>query len=346
MNENIKAYACYNTNEEQRRKSSSGGLFSVLAEYWLDFGEKVDKVRADGDLCCLEKPNVVYGVAMTKDCYGAEYIRVTDKMGLGKLRGSKYLQTIVGDIFRNVKSDLEEGRKVLFSGTGCVINGLKNFLQKEYDNLFCIDVICHGVPSPALWEKYAKHQERKYGKLLDINFRCKDHSWKDFGMKENQVFISKDRDSFMQMFLRDYCLRPSCYECKAKSIRKSDLTIADFWGIEHIAPEMNDGKGTSLVVIRTPKGGEIFSKLKHCLQLKEVTYAGAVKYNPAEYKSAKRPEQRDYFFIDMWNMQYDELEKKYASPLPLPMIKRVKRKVKTVLKLLLNYIGGGYRKEC
>lgn len=332
MSENVKAYACYNTNEKQRLESSSGGLFSALAEYWLDLGFHVIKGETEGDLLSGENPNVIYGVSMTKDCYGAEYIRITDKNLIDKLRGSKYLQAIVGDAFRNVKSDLEEGRRVLFSGTGCVINGLKTFLQKEYDNLICIDFICHGVPSPTLWEKYVKHQEKKYGKLKYINFRCKDYGWKEYGMKENQIFISKDQDSFMQMFLRDYCLRPSCYECKAKTLRKSDLTIADFWGIEYVAPEMNDEKGTSLLLVRTAKGKAIISELSRILHMKEVTYAGAVKYNPAEYKSVERPEQRNSFFVDMNKMKFEELERKYASPIPISLIKRLKRKLKHVLK--------------
>lgn len=126
-------------------------------------------------------------------------------------------------------------------------------------------MICHGAPSPALWKKYAEYQEKKNcGKLKGINFRCKDDSWTDFGMKEvlteipqskaKQLYISKDEDSYMQMFLRDYCLRPSCYDCVAKKVKMEDLTIADFWGINEVAPEMNDGNGTSLVLIRTDKG--------------------------------------------------------------------------------------------
>lgn len=205
----LKVYACYNTDMYVRLNSSSGAVFSSLAEY------------------VLEQQGVVYGVAISEDCYSAEFISVTSKEQLTKLRGSKYLQAKVGNTYRLVKGDLVSGKLVLFSGTGCQVNGLKKFLGKEYNNLICVDVICHGAPSPALWRKYAIYQEQKNGgKLKGINFRCKDDGWTDFGMKEickgipngemKKLYISKDKDAYMQMFLRDYCLRPSCYECAAK----------------------------------------------------------------------------------------------------------------------------------
>ena len=113
------------------------------------------------------------------------------------------------------------------------------FLGKEYPNLFLLDIICHGTPSPKLWKKYVLSQEKQHGKLESVNFRCKDDSWVDFGMKENQLYISKDTDSFMRMFLRNYCLRPACYECQAKHYKKSDMTIADFWGIEAVTLKLS-----------------------------------------------------------------------------------------------------------
>ena len=161
-----KVYACYNKDKDVRLSSSSGAVFSSLAEY------------------VLNKKGIGYGVAMSEDCYSAEFIAVTDRSGLTKLRGSKYLQAKVGDTFKKVKVELQAGRLVLFTGTGCQVNALKKYLGKGYDNLICMDVICHGAPSPALWKKYAEYQEMKNcGKLKGINFRCKDDSWTDFGMK-------------------------------------------------------------------------------------------------------------------------------------------------------------------
>lgn len=278
----LKTYACYNIDKGVRLSSSSGAVFSLLAEY------------------VLEQHGVVYGVAMSEDCYSAEFISVTCKEQLTKLRGSKYLQAKVGNSYKRVKEDLVSGTPVLFSGTGCQVNGLKSFLGKEYENLICVDVICHGAPSPALWQKYATYQEQKNGgKLKGINFRCKDNGWTDFGMKEicksvpndetKKLYISKDKDAYMQMFLRDYCLRPSCYSCTAKKVKMSDLTIADFWGINAVAPDMNDGMGTSLVLIRTDKGRAIFERISSSMKLKEVSYEAGIKENPAEFRSCVRP---------------------------------------------------------
>lgn len=329
-----RVYACYSLDEDVRLSSSSGAVFSSLAEY------------------VFEQYGVVYGVAMSDDCYSAEYISVTDKKGLVRLRGSKYLQAKVGNTYRKVKEDLLSGKIVLFTGTGCQVNGLKNFLGKEYDNLICVDVICHGVPSPALWRKYAKYQEEKNGgKIRGINFRCKDDSWTDFGMKEvlenisqesqSKLFIPKDNDSFMRMFLRDYCLRPSCYNCVAKSVKMADLTIADFWGINDVAPEMNDGKGTSLVLIRTDNGENVFNEISNRMKLKKVSYEDGVKRNPAEFRSCTKPQQRDTFFDDMRMMGFAELEKKYASPAKITVKGKIKRKIKNTIKLVHRVIGGG-----
>lgn len=317
----LKVYACYNIDQNIRLSSSSGAVFSALADY----------------VCSLQ--GIVYGVAMSEDCYSAKFIRVIDKNELIKLRGSKYLQAQLGNTYKKVKEDVLSGKLVLFSGTGCQINGLKNFLGKDFDNLICMDVICHGTPSPALWRKYVQYQEGKNGgKLKYINFRCKDNSWTDFGMSKilemvpksnlNSLYNSMDKDPYMQMFLRDYCLRPSCYNCAAKMIKMSDLTIADFWGINMVAEEMNDGKGVSLVLIRTEKGREVFKKISGSMKMCEVDYESSVACNPAEYKSCERPMQRETFFEDMRSMSFEKLERKYLVPVELPLKSRIKRKIK------------------
>lgn len=302
----MKSYAAY-FEDEIREHSSSGGLFSVIASYY----------------------DVVYGVAMTEDCHGAEFRRMTDD--ISPLRGSKYLEARIGDIFHQVKKDLGEGKTVLFSGTGCQVNGLRRFLQKDYTNLLTIDVICHGVPSPKLWNEYVGYQEVQYGKKLEsVNFRCKDYGWKEFGMRENQIVISKDKDPFLQMFLRDFCLRPSCYECHAKSIKLSDISLGDFWGIEHVAPEMNDGKGVSLVITRTGKGQQVLEHIKQQIRWKEVSYEESILFNTAEYRSSARPEARNVFFHDLSHIPFSEMIKKYASPIVPPVSIRVKRAIKRI----------------
>lgn len=301
-----KVYACFNVDMDLKLKSSSGGIFFSLAEY------------------VFERKGIVYGVAMTEDCYSAEFISVVDKSSLVKLCGSKYLQAKIGNTFKKVKQDLQTGRTVMFTGTACQINGLKNFLGKEYDNLICVDVICHGVPSAALWEKYVKNQEKKYnGKLIDINFRCKDKNWENYGLKETfenykennlkTIYVSRNEDSYMQLFLKDYCLRPSCYNCIVKNHKISDLTIGDFWGINDVASEMNDGMGTSLVIIRTNKGENVFDSISHKIKMKEVTYEQSVKYNTAEFNSVNCPIYRKKFYTDLKLMDFNKFEKKYLK---------------------------------
>lgn len=303
----MKSYAAY-FDHEIRKHSSSGGIFALLASYY----------------------DVVYGVAMTEDCHGAEFRRMTGE--ISPLRGSKYVQAKVGDTFRQVKTDLESGKTVLFTGTGCQVNGLQMFLQKEYPNLLTVDVICHGTPSPKLWDMYADYRELQQGKKLkSVNFRCKDKGRADLGMKGNRLYISKEKDPFMQMFLRDYCLRPACYACHAKDMKLSDLTLADFWGIETAAPEMNDGKGTSMVITRTEKGQAVFERAKQQLKWKEVGYEEAVRFNPSEHRSAVRPEMRDSFFRDLSRISFSDMVKKYASPAAISNAVRIKRIIKKAI---------------
>ena len=307
----MECYAAYYDNGI-RLQSSSGGVFSVIAG----------------------KFDIVYGVAMTEDFYECEFIRVEGD--IAPLRGSKYFQAKVGETFKSVKRDLQEGKRVLFSGTGCQINGLYMFLGQEYDNLFLLDIICHGVPSPKLWREYLKYQESKVGRINSINFRDKSEGWSDFGMKENDTFISMHQDSFLQMFLRDYCLRPSCYNCHAKTYRKADITIADFWGIQKIEPELYDDKGTSLVIIRTEKGKALFETIKPALKCKEVKYRDGVKNNTSEYSSVNKPLQRDQFFKDLSIMPFDEMERKYAGPITVTFRDKIIQKADRVIKRIFS----------
>ena len=318
----LKVFACYNASLNIRLASSSGAIFFPIAQY------------------ILSKQGIVYGVSMSEDCYSAEFISVTEISELSKLQGSNYLQAKLGNTFQKFQKNLQTGRMVLFSGTGCQINGLKSFLRKDYENLLCIDLICHGVPSPALWKKYAQYQEtRNAGKLKNIYFRCKDegHLYSN-STSSLKVLIPSDEDPYMKMFLKDYCLRPACYECTAKQARMSDLTIADFWGIQNVAPEMNDGYGTSLVLVRTEKGQHFFDEISHDIIKKEVTYEEGIRKNPAEYKSCAKPEERKFFFEDMKKLNFKELSRKYVSKTKISLVKKIKRIVKSFVKQIVRKI--------
>ncbi len=306
------AYAAYLNNEKIRMQSSSGAVFFIAANY------------------ILMQKGIVYGVAMSEDCKSAEFIRVDSFKMLPRLMGSKYIQAKAGNVFKQIKEDLLCGNYVLFTGTGCQINGLHLFLGKEYNNLFCIDVVCHGVPSPQLWKSYTDYIEKKNkAKIESVNFRSKYSGRKELesktsGALNKQIFIPKGQDLYMKMFLNNYSLRPSCYECQAKKHRLSDISIADFWGIDQVVPEMNDNKGISLLILRTNKGCALFEKIASELTYKKVSYRDAIRENLAEYASVKRPTQRDAFYNDFRESGFDGLIKKYF-PLTL------KRRIKNVL---------------
>lgn len=294
----MRTYAAY-WNNPTRIKSSSGAIFSLLSQQF----------------------DIIYGVIMEDDCYSARYARIENN-NIELLRGSKYLQAKLNNTFHEVKSDISKGYRVLFSGTGCQVNGLRCYLGREYDNLFCLDVICHGVSSPKLWRKYIEYREDRYGKIKAVNFRYKNAGKKDCEKHKNQVFISRYEDPYMRMFLGNYSLRPSCYKCHAKYYKLSDMTVGDFWGIEDLNPEIDDGLGISIVITRSDKGDYYFDKICDDLIWKEVEYEKGIKKNPSEYISAKRPDCRNVFFEDMNTLSFSRLAKKYVKSTHIEVIKK------------------------
>lgn len=319
-----KAYACYNKNEKIRLESSSGGIFTIIAEFILD------------------NNGVIYGAAFN-DNWEVEHIRINNKKDLNKLRTSKYVQSNINTIYKLAKKDLEEGINVLFTGTPCQVNGLYSFLNKEYSNLYTQDIICHGVPSAKVWRKYLEfRKERDSEKPLQINFRQKDNGWKLYALlfqyKNNAYKINHSDDLFMQAFLRNASLRDSCYNCSFKEKnRKTDITLADFWGINNILPEFNDDKGTSLVIVNTQKGQELLNNIKDKMIYNEVDFEQSIQYNSAMYKSVLKPELREEFFDNLDKMKFNDLVEKYTiKPKKPNMLKRIVRKVKIIIKEMSN----------
>lgn len=256
-NDNILAYAAFSNEMDIRLQSSSGGIFSVIAEY------------------VLENNGIVFGAALN-DNQLVNHIAIDNLDNLNKLRGSKYIQSQINKTYKEAEKYLKDGRSVLFTGTTCQIAGLKTFLRKEYENLITVDVLCHGVPSEKVWKKYLQFQEEtnKSG-LQDVYFRNKDNGWKKFevliNFKNGEKYQKANmEDSFMRLFLANICLRPSCHDCHFKSLdRPSDFTIGDSWGIENYMPEMDDDKGTSVVLLHTEKGKKIFEKLQSQMTFKK-----------------------------------------------------------------------------
>lgn len=303
----MEVYAAKCKNEEILMRSSSGGVFSVLATRY----------------------KVKYGVAMSEDGLSARFERcIAD---IDRLRGSKYLQASMSDTFIQVKEDLERGINVLFSGTGCQINGLRCFLGKNYDNLLCVDVICHGVPSPKLWRKYFHYCTCNDNSEHSVNFRDKQNGWKHFELNIDGKNESHRENKYMRMFLRDYCLRPICYECPIKENYMSDISLADFWGVEKILPEFFDDMGTSLVIVRTKKGREAFDKVRSKLDCVKVEYTEVIEYNPSIVDSVMRPKERGSFYHDLDTKPMSLVIKKYAKDIKQPITQRIIRKIERTI---------------
>ena len=293
------AYAAYCKNEECRIKSSSGGIFTQIAEEILKMG------------------GVVFGAAFDAD-WTVHHIAVDTCDGLEQLRGSKYLQSRTEDTFQEVKKNLEQGRTVLYSGTPCEIEGLKSYLGKEYDALYTQDLICHGSPSPKLWKKYLAYQEKKNNaKVQEVSFRHKKYGWGNYclflGFSNGvKLFDRAAKNWYMQMFVQDLCLRPSCYQCAFKKMnRASDLTLADFWGGDEICPELSDDKGLSLVLVHSQKGKDLLNRIKDKVVCKRVDAQQALASNPSIIQSVPKPFMRDDFMEHLDTVEIDQLAKLY-----------------------------------
>lgn len=279
----LKILAAKNPDSKIRDISSSGGVFTLLAQKTLSekgvvFGARFDK-----------KWNVVHDYTETVE-------------GLADFRGSKYVQSDIRDTFRQTRDFLESGRHVLYSGTPCQIAGLKNFLRKEYERLLTVDVICHGVPSPVVWQKYLKETTPAGYTVTDVNFRSKISGWKKPSMEirydeENRHNIYQKifpDNTYMSAFLSNLSLRPSCFRCPAKSGKSgSDITLGDFWGIEDILPEFDDDRGCSLVFANTGKGQETVNRLAIISSVQ--SYASALEKNINIMLPVRKPVNYGFF---------------------------------------------------
>lgn len=296
----IKSYVGYVINEKIRLQSSSGGIFSVLAEFIL----KSEK-------------GVLYGASINENqmiCH----MRIDSIANLGLLRGSKYLQSKINETFKNAKMDLEAGLNVFYSGTACQIAGLKSFLGKEYKNLYTVDVLCHGVPSPKVWTAYRKWQEKKNNSTIrEISFRNKEFGWKNYQMKivfnnEEKYIKPHSEDMYSQMFLSNICLRPSCHKCKFKGLnRLSDLTLGDAWGIDKCMPEMDDDKGTSVIIVHSIKGQELLSRIKNAVNIMEIDIDRILPLSSDSRKSVQAHKRRKLFFSKLFDYKIFFIWKQY-----------------------------------
>ena len=299
-------YAVKHINEIVRSNSRSGGIFTALSDLVLD---------ADG---------VVYGCVLD-EALKAIHVRTENKDMRDKMRGSKYVQSSLGDTFINVKKDLDEKKKVLFSGTSCQVAGLKSFLGKTYDNLLCVDIVCHGVPSPLVWEKYKEWQ----GNVRSVDFRNKNkYGWRAHVETLTTSHGVIDSRVWTTIFYGHNVLRPSCYECPFKSIHHpGDITIADYWAIEKAAPEFDDNKGVSLVLVNTDNGVKWFEKAKDTVIWKQTNIEDSMQ--PPLIAPFPKPEDREKFWKDIHEKRFSYIAKKYGGQVPL--WKKIARRVKRII---------------
>lgn len=307
------AYACNHKEDGIRAQSSSGGVFSAVAS-WI-----------------IQQGGVVFGAGFDEEL-NVCHISVEKEDDMHLLRGSKYVQSTIGNSFVEAKKYLDQGRLVLFSGTPCQIDGLLHYLCKDYDNLYTQDIICHGVPSPKVWRKYISFMERTFGGKIKCephpSFRMKGEGWMRYAMSltfDNDMayHVVHREDIYMRAFLKNCSLRLSCYQCHSKTTnRNSDITLADLWGAKSICPELFDDKGTSFVWCNSEKGYKMLMALADQLEIQEISLSDGLKYNTAAYESEKKPSSRQWFFNNLDQYEFDYVVKKATKPTLSSTIKK------------------------
>lgn len=322
------------------KESASGGLFASFAK------------------AVLEENGEVYGAVMDYDgeVLSVHHICTNNEQELMKLKGSKYVQSDLGSIHKDIEISLNDHKDVLFSGTPCQVAGLKSFLGKEYENLYTIDIICHGVPSIKLFRDYISCiEEKENRKVIDFKFRDKGCGWKLYGkmvLQDNQgnieeKYFEPEESSYYQMFLNSYTYRENCYQCPyASENRQGDITIGDYWCIDLIHPELlteyqgvlEEKEGVSCLIINNSQGSKIMKEFGYGIQVWESKYELAAKYNGQLLRAAERKKEREkvfnlyakgYAYIEKWYDQRHRLckiKRKIVSSIP-PTIKKIMKQI-------------------
>lgn len=309
-----KAIGGWHKDSKVVQNSSSGGAFTLFAQYILD------------------QNGYVFGCTLDRNMH-AVHVGVNNDRDLDLLRKSKYVQSEIGNVYNEIYEILKRGRNVLFVGTPCQAAGLFYFMkQKTCDfnnvrhNLVICDFICHGVPSPEVFHQYIKDiEKKKKKKVITFNFRCKDHGWRASGLQLGTEIIYEDKererkypafkDAYMNGFLDDVYLRKSCYSCNFKQKRHcySDITLADFWGVNFCYPQLNNKKGTSLILIHNTWGEKIFDLVKQDFFYEECDINKALLKNRTITRSAGYGEKREKFFENYQKLQFCQVMRRHMT---------------------------------
>lgn len=295
----IRCYAAKSKDDGLRRQSSSGGVFTELAVPVLNDG------------------GCVYGCVMEPGTFHVYHAKAEDTRGLAAMRKSKYVQSDLKDVFRDLRKEIESGRSVLFSGTPCQISGLRSFLGKDYENLLLVGIICHGVPSYKLMTRFIECKQKKCaGRFETFDFRSKTTGWKNFGIQcddaqgTSQYVEGQMTNSYMSLFNGNVAFRESCYDCLSRGGRApTDVLIGDFWGVESLCAEMDDQRGTSVILAYTERGEKALRGTG--LELREVSFDVATRFNRNVQASEKRPLLRSVIYPLLNWLSFDLVARLY-----------------------------------
>ena len=311
------AYIAINNNKEELNISSSGGMFYLLAKY---------TIRNNG---------IVFGVTYNNNLEAInEYATTLEECK--KFCGSKYVRSDLKDTYKEAKEFLDNGKLVLYTGTSCQISGLKSYLGKEYSNLITTDILCHANPSPKVFKMYKENLEKIHKKgIKDIKFRAKETGWRSqIPLIEFDDGKKIEENSYFNAFVKEMINRPSCNSCVfASQNRITDVTIADFWGIEKVDSSISTENGVSLLLINSEKGKNIFGAIKDNMFFKKVDYDLAASFN--HFHNVNPHKNRNKFFTKLHegkitNENIIHYLKKYAKD---SYYVRLKRKLKNILKV-------------
>lgn len=318
-----KVLAAYLKNQEEIKKSSSGGIFYLIAREIIKQG------------------GVVFGATIDKkmQVHHAE-AKTLDELEL--LRGSKYVQSAMGDCYRKIRRILQNGQWVYFTGTGCQVAGLKAFLRKDYTNLLTSDLVCHGVPCQRLFDMHIAYLERKHnGKVIEYQFRD-NNNW---GVRESATIVVDSRtrifrlptyklSPYLYSFMFAMTYRYSCYECPfAKVPRQGDITLADFWGVRYFFPNMDTHHGVSLVLLNTNKGMDFWGKLQSYVHSEDSNVNSAAQFNENLVHTTVMPLIRTTIFSKIEMEGYSVIARTLFRPENYNLIK-----IKVYIRYLLDKI--------
>ncbi|WP_279014195.1 Coenzyme F420 hydrogenase/dehydrogenase, beta subunit C-terminal domain [Thomasclavelia cocleata] len=314
---NKEVYACYAKNKNEYMSSSSGGAFAVIAR----------KVLTNGGLVC--------GAAFDEN-FNVKHMIISNLNDLYKLKGTKYVQSEIGSVYKDIKKYLDKRYQVLFSGTPCEVAGLKKYLKNEYSNLITVDLICHGVPSPKIWQDYL-NEVKGVNKIKNVSFRNKKEGisnvYVDIEFDNGKILHEKYSENiYINGFINNLYIRPSCNNCQFKGdMRYSDITLGDFWSIDEFHRGFSQGYGTSAVVLHTEKGKKMFNTIKQDLVYTGSTLENATVWNSCYFESVKSDKNANLFF---------ETYKQNGLVSTISSIKNNKKeKNNSILKKIKNKLG-------